>query len=185
MKPGPKPKLVVADDRPSRRRTPLATAPTVTLVEPAWQQLLPSPADAEVREVAANTWHTVTSSLDPVGALSPLDMDAVADYAVCVGRLWQAERRLSEDGITLTGRDGNMIRHPLWSSLNQLRAQARALGAVLGVGVGNRLSMTVRTDNRGGGHNPFDPDDDWASDAGERHESIRAMFRGQVNPSER
>ena len=158
MKPGPPPKglKLLNDGRPSRQRRPLRTRPVLEVPEPRWSELLPGPDDAEVRAVAAQTWASMAKTLDDAGALSPHDLPLLCDYCVVVGRLVQIERRLSVEGLTLVGRDGGTIKHPLLATANAYRVAAKSAGDRLGVGVANRERMNLlpKPDEA---RNPFGP----------------------------
>lgn len=67
----------------------------------------PQQADVKrCREWARATWRRVVPQLDAMGMLAKVDADALTDLCVCVARVWQAERQISLEGLTMVGERG-------------------------------------------------------------------------------
>jgi P27 family predicted phage terminase small subunit len=105
--------------------------------------LLPGGGDEAVRASAARTWAVLAARLTTTGLAADVDVPMVVDYSITVARIEQLERTVSTDGPVVSGRDGNLIRHPALAALSAYRGHARALGDRLGIGAGARANLRV------------------------------------------
>lgn len=80
--------------------------PGTILAEPDWSEIFkasPNPAaevaNAQCREVASEEWQRVVPVLEIAAGIGEVDHATVRDLCVCVARIDQAERDLSERGL--------------------------------------------------------------------------------------
>jgi len=94
--------------------------------------------DASQRE-----WERITRLLRARGALDALDQAALHEYLVCWRRLRDAEAQIEADGITVTGANGQLVRHPALTPATQYRAALLALCKEFGFTYNSRLRMAM------------------------------------------
>jgi P27 family predicted phage terminase small subunit len=82
---------------------------------PKWIDLFPTPAEkgtsltaanVRCRKVAAEEWTLIVPQLDAMGLLAKVDRQALIEWCVCVARVDQAERQISNEGLTMQGERG-------------------------------------------------------------------------------
>ncbi len=97
--------------------------------EPKWRDWIPGDkAEPKLlRKTCSETWRLVLPVLESAGVLSEIDRGAFTDLCLVTARLQQCERTLARDGLTIEGRQGSIVRHPLCTSAQQYRAQLREL----------------------------------------------------------
>ncbi|MFD7318483.1 phage terminase small subunit P27 family [Streptomyces sp. NPDC059883] len=90
-------------------------APHAILAEPDWVEVFPFSPDTAVesanvrcRDVASQEWRRIVPVLEAVGAIGEVDHTTVKDTCVCVARIDQAERDLSERGLMVTAERGTV-----------------------------------------------------------------------------
>jgi P27 family predicted phage terminase small subunit len=129
-------------------------------VEPDWAALFPEGGDAETRDLLEATAHAEWSAVVPVlhgsGLLAgPLDVQALADYCVCVARIQQCERDVTVRGLVVKGREGTVVRNPSITSATQYRTQLRSLISSLGLSPAARDGMKQPEGHPGAINDPF------------------------------
>lgn len=156
----PKPNLAVVREgqpghRPPRESVKLPPSP---LVEPDWRgrgakadQL---GLDAEVARDAKATWDLLAPTMERSMGMVDEQRNSLIDYCICIGRIRQGERRLSREGMIVEGAQGNMVRHPMVTVLNQYRAQFRTLTGELGLSPAS--ATRIKPPENPGDDDPFD-----------------------------
>ncbi len=173
-KPGTKPRShlqVVREGNPGKRtpRESLKLEPA-ELEEPDWHEWWPvvkpagrrksdhPPATIDrhdrARSVAANAWHLVVEQLEPRGVLADIDELVLTDLAICVARIDECERDISENGIWTQGERGAQ-KNPSTTAANQYRSQLKFYVAELGLSPSSRERLT------GGGDGDEGEGDAW------------------------
>lgn len=89
--------------------------PRAILAEPDWSEVFkasPDPAvevaNTRCREVASEEWRRVVPVLEVAAGIGEVDHATVRDLCVCVARIDQAERDLSERGLMVTAERGTV-----------------------------------------------------------------------------
>ncbi|WP_367132298.1 MULTISPECIES: phage terminase small subunit P27 family [Streptomyces] len=89
--------------------------PRAILTEPDWSEVFKTSPDAAVetanarcREVASTEWRRVVPVLEVSAGIGDVDHATVKDLCVCVARIDQAERDLSERGLMVTAERGTV-----------------------------------------------------------------------------
>ena len=124
--------------------------PPVRPLEPDWRDLLGD--DRQLQMDARTEWKLTVEDLIERGELSRSDVTAATDMCMCHARLRECERIISRDGYTIGGAQGQMVRHPVTSTLNQYRAQMQRYRMEFGLSPGTRKRI--------GFLEPEVPDDD-------------------------
>lgn len=111
VKSGPKPahKLEVVRDSPGEDDDEEAAAtPEVVLDEPNWLQHFPAQSDPDrrkagkrCREIARATWKLSVADLAGRDLLKKSDITLLRDYCICIARLDECERFISDNGIAV------------------------------------------------------------------------------------
>lgn len=130
--------------------------PPTELVEPDWSNLLPGD-DAELeraRTIAHELWNRTAPVLSRSVGLVSAQQETLVELCVARARIDQGERRLSADGIVITGARGGVVKNPWTTVLNQYRQHARALSSELGLTPRSASALT-RPDT-GPDDDPFD-----------------------------
>jgi P27 family predicted phage terminase small subunit len=126
--------------------------------EPDWGVTFPG-ADVEegrLRATARAEWRAVVTKLDGMGLLAgALDHRALMDYAICCARLDMAERLITEQGMTVPGRDHTIVRNPNVTSATQYRTQLNRLITHLGLSPHARAGLVQPEGAPGDEHDPF------------------------------
>lgn len=84
------------------------------------------------RDVARLTWRRIVPVLERQGLLTDVDADVLRDYCICVARLDECERNVSELGIWQRGERGAM-KNPATTVANQLRQSLKFYVGQLGL----------------------------------------------------
>ncbi|MGP9018902.1 phage terminase small subunit P27 family [Streptomyces sp. BR1] len=89
--------------------------PRAILAEPNWSEVFKSSTDpgvesanARCREVASSEWRRIVPILEVAAGIGEVDHTTVKDLCVCVARIDQAERDLSERGLMVTAERGTV-----------------------------------------------------------------------------
>lgn len=123
--------------------------PRAVLAEPDWQQVFtPSRsaeterANARCREVASEEWRRIVPVLEIAAGLGEVDHTTVKDLCVCVARIDQAERDLSERGLMVTAERGT-VKNGSATIAAQYRAQLARYIRELGLSPSARVGITT------------------------------------------
>lgn len=132
----PKPHLTAVREgtfREDRHTEGARFAPTDP-VEPDWAEILPGSAKVtkETRAKAAEVWGTVVPAVVAAAGLTNAQRETAIDYCVTAARIWQGERVLSREGMTVETERG-MVKHPMTTILNSYRSHFRSLTGELGL----------------------------------------------------
>lgn len=159
--PAKKPSLqIVREGNPGKRAIPKTLElPPATLDEPDWFAWFPATADNAFdledddfrierrvindelcRETASRTWTAVYGMLDQQGLIADVDLEALTDYCVCVGRLLQCERDLSLRGMSWSTERGEMA-NPSVRAANLYRTSMRNYSRKLGLTPSDRNGL--------------------------------------------
>uniref|UniRef100_A0AAU2V8F5 Phage terminase small subunit P27 family n=1 Tax=Streptomyces sp. NBC_00003 TaxID=2903608 RepID=A0AAU2V8F5_9ACTN len=129
--------------------------PRAILAEPDWAEAFKSSPDPAVelanvrcREVASAEWRRVVPVLEVAAGIGEVDHTTVKDLCVCVARIDQAERDLSERGLIVTAERGT-VKNGSATIAAQYRTQLARYIRELGLSPSARSAITVP-----------DPDDD-------------------------
>ncbi|MFE4912567.1 phage terminase small subunit P27 family [Streptomyces sp. NPDC056652] len=123
--------------------------PRAILAEPDWSGVFaPSPfvevetANARCREVASQEWRRVVPVLEVAAGIGEVDHATVKDLCVCVARIDQAERDLSERGLMVTAERGT-VKNGAATIAAQYRTQLARYIRELGLSPSARISITA------------------------------------------
>lgn len=135
--------------------------PPAELAEPDWKETFPVVADKDLqavnrraREVARREWRRVVPVLRFTAGLAEVDVAALQDYCVCVARINQCEREISQRGMLMEGERG-WQKNGATTIVSQYRAQYKIYLREFGLSPSARVSITppgVDDD----GEDPFD-----------------------------
>lgn len=121
--------------RPDRQSEGVRFAPTDP-VEPDWRDLIPgsSASARRMRKDAADIWQRTVPALVASAGLTDTQSLAAVEYVVTAVQLREVNRQISADGFTVPGARGEAkVRHPLMSSVPQLRMALIRLAGELGL----------------------------------------------------
>ncbi|WKK20975.1 phage terminase small subunit P27 family [Streptomyces olivoreticuli] len=123
--------------------------PRAILAEPDWSGVFkPSPdpaveaANARCREVASTEWRRVVPVLEVSAGIGEVDHATVKDLCVCVARIDQAERDLSERGLMVTAERGT-VKNGAATIAGQYRTQLARYIRELGLSPSARTAITA------------------------------------------
>jgi P27 family predicted phage terminase small subunit len=108
-------------------------------------------ANARCREVASAEWRRVVPVLEVAASIGDVDHATVKDLCVCVARIDQAERDLSERGLMVTAERGT-VKNGAATIAGQYRSQLARYIRELGLSPSARTAITAPE--------PDDSDDD-------------------------
>ncbi|MEU0739346.1 P27 family phage terminase small subunit [Streptomyces sp. NPDC006134] len=121
--------------RSDRQTEGVRFAPTPP-VEPDWEYLIPGRTKAarRMREDAADIWSRTVPALVASAGLTDTQSLAAVEYVMTAVQLREVNRQISADGLTVPGARGeSKVRHPLMSSVPQLRMALIRLAGELGL----------------------------------------------------
>ncbi|GHF88886.1 hypothetical protein GCM10018787_41930 [Streptomyces thermodiastaticus] len=121
--------------RPDRQSEGIRFAPT-TPVEPDWEYLIPGRTKSarRMRDDAADIWSRTVPALVASAGLTDTQALAAVEYVMTAVQLREVNRQISADGFTVPGARGeSKVRHPLLSSVPQLRMALIRLAGELGL----------------------------------------------------
>lgn len=123
--------------------------PRAILAEPNWVEVFtvsPDPAveaaNARCREVASAEWRRVVPVLEVSAGIGEVDHATVKDLCVCVARIDQAERDLSERGLMVTAERGT-VKNGAATIAAQYRSQLARYIRGLGLSPSARTAITI------------------------------------------
>ncbi|MFF3455930.1 phage terminase small subunit P27 family [Streptomyces sp. NPDC002730] len=123
--------------------------PRAILAEPDWLELFKSSPDPAVesanircREVASEEWRRIVPILEVSAGIGEVDHATVKDLCVCVARIDQAERDLSERGLMVTAERGT-VKNGAATIAGQYRTQLARYIRELGLSPSSRAAITV------------------------------------------
>ncbi|MFE7319191.1 phage terminase small subunit P27 family [Streptomyces sp. NPDC057555] len=127
--------------------------PRAVLAEPDWSEVFKSSPLSEVevanvrcREVASAEWRRVVPVLEVAAGIGEVDHATVKDLCVCVARIDQAERDLSERGLMVTAERGT-VKNGAATIAGQYRTQLARYVRELGMSPSSRISLVPPTDD--------------------------------------
>ncbi|WP_445269070.1 phage terminase small subunit P27 family [Streptomyces sp. DSM 41634] len=123
--------------------------PRAILVEPDWSEVFKSSPDPTVelanvrcRAVASDEWRRIVPILEVAAGIGEVDHTTVKDLCVCVARIDQAERDLSERGLIVTAERGT-VKNGAATIAGQYRTQLARYIRELGLSPSARTSITL------------------------------------------
>lgn len=123
--------------------------PRAILAEPDWSDVFKSSSDPAVelanvrcRAVASEEWRRVVPILEVAAGIGEVDHTTVKDLCVCVARIDQAERDLSERGLIVTAERGT-VKNGAATIAGQYRTQLARYIRELGLSPSARTSITL------------------------------------------
>ncbi|WP_052856505.1 MULTISPECIES: phage terminase small subunit P27 family [Streptomyces] len=123
--------------------------PRAILAEPDWSEVFKSSPDPAVeaanlrcREVASAEWRRVVPVLEVSAGIGEVDYATVKDLCVCVARIDQAERDLSERGLMVTAERGT-VKNGAATIAAQYRTQLARYVRELGLSPSARTAITA------------------------------------------
>ncbi|MFI8810258.1 MULTISPECIES: phage terminase small subunit P27 family [unclassified Streptomyces] len=123
--------------------------PRAILAEPDWSGVFPpssdpavEPANARCREIASEEWRRVVPILEVAAGIGEVDHTTVKDLCVCVARIDQAERDLSERGLLVTAERGT-VKNGAATIAAQYRTQLARYIRELGLSPSARTAITA------------------------------------------
>ncbi len=93
---------------------------------------------------AKTEWRRLVRELNAVKLLARIDRDALADLALCIVRLRQAEKEISENGLTIVSAKGELRRNPALISAREYRQALRSWSEKFGLSPADRGRLDVR-----------------------------------------
>lgn len=122
--------------------------PPAELAEPDWEETFPVVEDRvlqvvnrRAREVARREWRRVVPVLKYTAGLAEVDVAALQDYCVCVARIDQCEREISQRGMLMEGERG-WQKNGATTVVSQYRAQYKIYLREFGLSPSARVSIT-------------------------------------------
>lgn len=128
--------LKVLEGNPGRR--PAASPPELPSGVPEPPAWLP--------HAAAEHYRRLAPPLAKAGLLTEVDRDALADLCVCLVRLEEAERAITERGILLDGPNGP-VKNPACTAAKDYRAHLQAWAKRFGIDPYSRGALDVEPKN--------------------------------------
>ncbi len=123
--------------------------PRAILTEPNWSDVFTHSSDSVVasanarcRAVASEEWRRIVPILEVAAGIGDVDHTTVKDLCVCVARIDQAERDLSERGLMVTAERGT-VKNGAATIATQYRGQLARYIRELGLSPSARTSITV------------------------------------------
>ncbi|MER6052975.1 phage terminase small subunit P27 family [Streptomyces sp. NPDC001793] len=123
--------------------------PRAVLAEPEWNEVFkvsPDPAvesaNVRCRQVASVEWRRVVPILEVAAGIGEVDHTTVKDLCVCVARIDQAERDLSERGLMVTAERGT-VKNGAATIAGQYRTQLARYIRELGLSPSARTAITA------------------------------------------
>ncbi|MER8073547.1 phage terminase small subunit P27 family [Streptomyces sp. NPDC094034] len=123
--------------------------PRAILAEPDWSEVFRSSLDPAVesanercRKVASAEWRRVVPVLEFAAGIGEVDHATVKDLCVCVARIDQAERDLSERGLMVTAERGT-VKNGAATIAAQYRTQLARYIRELGLSPSARTAITA------------------------------------------
>ncbi|MYU56872.1 MULTISPECIES: phage terminase small subunit P27 family [Streptomyces] len=123
--------------------------PRAILTEPDWTGVFPpspdpavEPANIRCREVASEEWRRIVPILEVAAGIGEVDHTTVKDLCVCVARIDQAERDLSERGLIVTAERGT-VKNGAATIAGQYRSQLARYIRELGLSPSARTAITA------------------------------------------
>lgn len=107
--------------------------------EPNWADLLPTERDVAAH--AHEVWSRVVPALVISAGLTDAQRETAIDYCLTSARIWQGERVLSRDGMTVVTERG-IVKHPWTTIINSYRAHFRSLTGELGLSPASASRVT-------------------------------------------
>ncbi|GAU70494.1 phage terminase small subunit [Streptomyces sp. NBRC 110611] len=127
--------------------------PRAILAEPDWKGVFKESLDpaveaanARCREVASAEWRRVVPILEVSAGVGEVDHTTVKDLCVCVARIDQAERDLSERGLMVTAERGT-VKNGAATIAAQYRSQLARYIRELGLSPSARVSLVPPADD--------------------------------------
>ncbi|MFI5529215.1 phage terminase small subunit P27 family [Kitasatospora sp. NPDC051853] len=123
--------------------------PRAVLAEPDWGEVFRDSPDPEIsaanrrcRQVASAEWRRIVPVLEIAAGLGEVDHTTVKDLCVCVARIDQAERDLSERGLMVTAERGT-VKNGAATIAAQYRSQLARYIRELGLSPSARVAITA------------------------------------------
>ncbi|WP_239150406.1 phage terminase small subunit P27 family [Streptomyces sp. SID13588] len=121
--------------------------PRAVLAEPDWSEIFKSSTDPAVesanircRDVASIEWRRIVPILEVSVGIGEVDHTTVKDLCVCVARIDQAERDLSERGLMVAAERGT-VKNGAATIATQYRSQLARYIRELGLSPSARTSI--------------------------------------------
>jgi P27 family predicted phage terminase small subunit len=76
-------------------------------------------APGNLSETALKEWNRITKIFKKMGAITEIDMAALAAYCDAFGRWYEATDKLKKTGIIIKTKSGNIIQNPLIGIANR------------------------------------------------------------------
>ena len=104
--------------------------------------VMPSPP-VGLSTPARREWRRLLKELEPTGLLSRLDRDVLTRYSENLVIRARLHRQLEEEGLTVEGYRGSIIKHPAWQLYRDVTALLGKDGDRLGLSPTARLRMHI------------------------------------------
>jgi P27 family predicted phage terminase small subunit len=109
--------------------------------EPQLERVTRPRCPRDLPEPARPYWRKLAAVLGPAGTLTRADLPALADLCLCLARVAECERDLSEHGLLLPGRAGGVVKNPAATLAGQYRTAALRLFARFGMTPADRSGV--------------------------------------------
>lgn len=130
---------VVREGNPGKRAVKDSVVlPPSVLLEPDWSESL----DASEAKDAAALWRKLAPTLARSMGLVGEQQEALVDYCVTWARIRENEAALTKEGMLIRGAQGNLVKNPRTTILNQYRSHLRSLIGELGLSPRSAAGLT-------------------------------------------
>ena len=118
------------------RRNRREVSGTITVARPAMPADLAAEAKAE--------WRRIVPEIERMGLLTKLDRGLLVRYCTAWADWRELDAALARSGKLIKGRDGNLVRNPLWLLRRDAEQTATELGRQLGLSPDARVRAGVK-----------------------------------------
>lgn len=135
-----------------RGRKPIPTALKIANGNPGKRPLnmnepTPDPAipmcPSHLDDLAREEWDRVSYELYEIGILSNIDRAVLANYCIAWSRSIQAELKLQDGNLVLTGKDGGVYQSPWLAVANKAHEQTVKYASELGMTPSSRTRLNA------------------------------------------
>ena len=92
---------------------------------------------------AKRYWRSLSRKLERAKRMTELDIESLADFCTCLDRRDEIEARLREEGLTVAGYRGPVVKHPLIAVLKLYRDTVRGYTAQFGMTPRSREQLST------------------------------------------
>jgi P27 family predicted phage terminase small subunit len=94
-------------------------------------------------DAAKAEWMRVSQILHERNVFDQLDVTSLADYCLCFDRLRQCEQEITDRGVLVAGRDGNLVKNPALAAAKSYRDALQKWVKAFGMSIGARKQVSM------------------------------------------